>query len=31
MQTKHHETTEQFPVNQRQFAIDYVTNGYLKG
>jgi hypothetical protein len=29
-QTKHHETTGQFPENQRQFAIDYVTNGYLK-
>jgi hypothetical protein len=29
-QTKHHETTGQFPENQRQFAIDYVTNNYLK-
>jgi hypothetical protein len=30
-QTKYHEAIGQFPVNQRQFAIDTVTNGYLKG
>jgi hypothetical protein len=30
-QTKHHEATGSFPENQRQFAIDFVTNSYLKG